>query len=137
MLTALFSFQFKDVLYENGEQTGADDSPGESIAQLFSNTKCSLGESKQCGEGGKAGEVNGSRGSSLEGGASWRICLVYHSRKHRWCPQQGALGLTRVGGNASVVVKGRPARPGLPYATHPCVGTHTRPGRGGRRLSLI
>lgn len=49
-----FSFQFKDVLYENGKQTGADESPGELIAQLFSNTKCSLGESKRCGEGGKA-----------------------------------------------------------------------------------
>lgn len=48
MLTVLFSFQFKDVPYENGKQTG------EPIAQLFSNTKCSLGESKQYGEGSKA-----------------------------------------------------------------------------------
>lgn len=137
MLTFLFSFQFKDVLYENGEQAGADDSPGESIVSYFQTPSAVWVRASSVVRAAKPGEVNGSQGSSFEGGAYWRICLVYHSRKHRWCTQQGALGLTPVWGNAGVVVKERPARPGLPYATYPCVGTHTRPGRGGRRLSLI
>lgn len=92
-------------------------------------------KSKQCGERGKAGRGKWQPGVILWGRSLLEDLPSLHSRKHR-CTQQGATGPDPcVGGSAGVVIKER--QPGLPYATHPCVGTHTRPGRGGRRLSLI
>lgn len=50
--------------------------PGEFISQLFSNTKCSLGDSKQLCKVSKPGEVNDRQGNHpLEGGVYWRTLL--------------------------------------------------------------
>lgn len=68
MLTFLFSFQFKDVLYENGEQAGADDSPGESIVSYFQTPSAVWVRASSVVRAAKPGEVMAARGHPLRAG---------------------------------------------------------------------